>query len=40
MLICYTHNLMIKAQAVYIRSDILVLFIMDKHDTQTNFYRI
>ena len=37
MLICCTHNLMIEAQGVYIGSDVLVLFIMSKHDTQTNF---
>ena len=28
---------MIEAQGVYIGSDVLVLFIMSKHDTQTNF---
>jgi len=31
---------MIEAQGVYIRSDVLVLFIMGKQDTQTNFCRI
>ena len=28
---------MIEAQGVYIGSDVLVLFIMSKHDAQTNF---